>query len=56
MNALDRLVRKLEDRTMNRSMDSILLKLEGEVVWELEKRVICKGYDRDGQVVVECNG
>lgn len=39
---------------MNQAMDSILRKLEGEVLWELEKQVICKGFDRDGKVVVEC--
>lgn len=53
---LSRLIRKLEHRQLNRSLSGILLKLEGEMVWELTKSVTCKGYDRDGQVVVECSG
>ncbi len=51
---LNGLVRKLEHRQLDRSLTGILLKLEGEMVWEVTKSVTCKGYDRDGQLVVEC--
>lgn len=54
MDALDRLVKKLESRKLDRSLDTILYKLEGNVLWEVTKSVTCKGYDRNGQVVVEC--
>ncbi len=50
------LVRKLEHRQLDRSLASILRKLEGDLMWEITKSIECKGYDRDGQIVVECNG
>ena len=56
MDALDSLIRKLENRKLDLSLDDILYKLEGDVLWTLDKTITCKGFDRDGQVVVECNG
>jgi hypothetical protein len=56
MDALDRLIKKLEHRQLNRSLDAVLYKLEGDLLWEVTKSIECKGYDRDGQVVVECSG
>jgi len=54
MDALDRLVRKLENRKLDRSLASILTKLEGDLIWEIEKSFVCKAYDRNGQVIIEC--
>jgi hypothetical protein len=56
MDALDRLVKKLEHRQLDRSLTGILRKLEGDLMWEITKSIECKGYDRDGQIVVECSG
>ena len=55
MDALDRIICKLESQKIDRALDSIIYKLEGDVLWTLDKKVTCKGYDRNGQVVVECN-
>ncbi len=54
MDALARLVKKLENRKLDRSLNSILHKLEGEMIWEIEKSFICRAYDRNGQVIIEC--
>ncbi len=51
---LHRLVRKLEHRKLNRSLTDILYKLEGDLIWEVEKSFVCKAYDRNGQVIIEC--
>ena len=56
MDALDRLVKNLENRKLDRSLSAILNKLQGDLIWEVEKSFECKGYDRDGQIVVECTG
>ncbi len=56
MDALDRLIRKLESQKIDRALDSILFKLEGDLMWTLDKTITCKGYDRNGQIVVECSG
>ncbi len=48
------LVRKLESRKLDRSLTGILNKLEGELIWEIEKSFVCKAYDRNGQVIIEC--
>lgn len=34
----------------------IINKLEGDLVFTQEMRAVCKGYDRDGEIVVECDG
>ena len=54
MDALDRLVKNLENRKLDRSLTGILHKLEGEMLWEVTKSVECRGYDRNGEVVVKC--
>ena len=56
MDALTRLINKLESRKIDRALDDIIYKLEGDVLWESEQLFKCKGFDRDGQVVVECTG
>lgn len=56
MREVDRIISKLEWAKIDRALDDILYKLEGEVLWTLEKSVECKGFDRDGRVVVECKG
>lgn len=56
MDALDRIINKLEGRKIDRALGDIILKLEGELIWTLDKKIECKGFDRDGQVVVECKG
>ncbi len=54
-DSLDRLVKRLEHRKLDRSLNSILNKLEGELIWEIEKSFVCKAYDRNGQVIIECS-
>jgi len=54
MDALDKLVTKLERRKLDRSLNAILYKLEGDLMWTVEKSITCKAYDRNGRVVVEC--
>ena len=54
MDALARLVKRLEHRQLDRSLTGILHKLEGAMLWEVTKNITCKGYDRNGQVIVEC--
>ena len=56
MDALDRLVKRLEHRQLDRSLTGILHKLEGDLIWEIEKSFVCKAYDRNGQVIIECGG
>ncbi len=54
MDALYCIIRKLESRKIDRALGDIILKLEGELIWTINKKMECRGYDRDGQVVVEC--
>ncbi len=54
MDALTRIINKLEGRKIDRALGDIILKLEGELIWTLDKKMTCKGFDRNGQVVVEC--
>ncbi len=56
MDSLDRLVKRLENRNLDRSLNSILTKLQGDLIWEIEKSFVCKAYDRNGQVIIECGG
>ncbi len=51
-----RIIRKLEHQKLDRSLGSILYKLEGDLIWEIEKSFVCKAYDRNGQVIIECGG
>lgn len=54
MDELDRLVRKLENRKLDRSLVAVLYKLEGDLIWTIEKSIVCRAYDRNGQVIIEC--
>jgi len=54
MDALARLVKKLENRKLDRSLTSILNKLEGDLIWEIEKSFVCRSYDKNGEVVIKC--
>jgi len=55
-DSLDRLVKKLESRKLDQSLTDILLKLEGDLIWTVEKSIVCRAYDRNGQVIIECGG
>lgn len=54
MDSLDRLIKKLEKRKLDRSLASILNKLEGDLIWEIEKSFVCRSYDKNGEVVIKC--
>ena len=53
-DSLDRLVKNLENRKLDRSLSAILNKLQGDLIWEVEKSFVCRSYDKNGEVVIKC--
>jgi hypothetical protein len=51
VKALDKMISYLEDPA-----DAIVKALEGELIWEQELKATCRGFNRNGEAVVECDG